>query len=434
MASSQVRLVETFVASIRRGEPLCHQMIMGAGKTTVIAPLLALLLADGRTLVTQVVPASLLHFSRSVMWRAFSGVTMPKPIFTFESDRSVPIHRSLLARLERARDASGVVLATPTALKSFSLKFLELAREYAQMPVDDLPAGLSLGKLQLSLGPRRRFGGAHDAKAECEHQLMLCSKLLRLMNTGALMLDEVDWLLHPLKSELNWPLGEREPLDFSKSTVGSGLRWKLPFQMLDVIFFAAEGSAAADPDAPMSKETQACISELEVAFARGRDNHELQDVPHFLLLQRRFYDESLLPLLARWAVEWLTQMGVQQVERETLLKYLSGAERDKLPKAIVDGMKRALQDEQFKLLNLCRDWLHSLLPHVLSKRNRVAYGLLLPRDMRAATHVPHARKMLAVPFIGKDCPSDASQFSHPDVVIGLTVLAYRYEGLRFADL
>ena len=96
-------------------------------------------------------------------------------------------------------------------------------------------------------------------------------------------------------------------------------------------------------------------------------------------------------------------------------------------------MKRALQDEQFKLLNLCRDWLHSLLPHVLSKRNRVAYGLLLPRDLRTAMHVPQARKMLAVPFIGKDCPSDASQFSHPDVVIGLTILAYRYEGLRFAD-
>ena len=188
---------------------ICEFMLLRRqGKTTFIAPLLALLLADGRTLVTQVVPASLLHFSRSVMWRAFSGVIMPKPIFTFESDRrcrrepyrgplvviepfhsllsadhpppptpdSVPLDRSLLARLERARDASGVVLATPTSLKSFSLKFLELAREYAQMPSDDLPTGLSLGKLQLNIGPRRRFGGADDAKAECEHQLMLCAK------------------------------------------------------------------------------------------------------------------------------------------------------------------------------------------------------------------------------------------------------------------
>ena len=44
-----------------------------------------------------------------------------------------------------------------------------------------------------------------------------------------------------------------------------------------------------------------------------------------------------------------------------------------------------------------------------------------------------ARRLAAIPFIGKDIPSRASQFSHPDIVIGLTILAYRYEGLRFTD-
>lgn len=33
---------------------MCHQMIMGAGKTTVVAPTLSLLLADGRRLVMEV--------------------------------------------------------------------------------------------------------------------------------------------------------------------------------------------------------------------------------------------------------------------------------------------------------------------------------------------------------------------------------------------
>jgi len=49
----------------------CHQMIMGAGKTTVVGPLLALLLGDGKTLVVQVVPAALLEFSRAVMRECF---------------------------------------------------------------------------------------------------------------------------------------------------------------------------------------------------------------------------------------------------------------------------------------------------------------------------------------------------------------------------
>lgn len=62
--------------------------------------------------------------------------------------------------------------------------------------------------------------------------------------------------------------------------------------------------------------------------------------------------------------------------------------------------------------------------------------------------------MTSVPSLGKDCPSDASEFAHPDVTIGLTILvlpspmrvyyeeqsdcllvpqAYRYEGLRLDD-
>ena len=34
---------------------------------------------------------------------------------------------------------------------------------------------------------------------------------------------------------------------------------------------------------------------------------------------------------------------------------------------------------------------------------------------------------MAVPYVGKDVPSRSSEFAHPDVLIGLTVLAYRYE-------
>ena len=38
-----------------------------------------------------------------------------------------------------------------------------------------------------------------------------------------------------------------------------------------------------------------------------------------------------------------------------------------------------------------------------------------------------------MPFVGKDVPSTAAEFSHPDALIGLTVLAYRHQGLRRAD-
>ena len=56
---AQVALLHRFVAARREKRSLCHQLIMGQGKTTVIAPLLALMIADGHRLVISIVPPHL---------------------------------------------------------------------------------------------------------------------------------------------------------------------------------------------------------------------------------------------------------------------------------------------------------------------------------------------------------------------------------------
>ena len=56
----QFELVTEFVAAAHEGKSSVNQMIMGQGKTTVIAPMLALLLADGKRLIMQVCPSPLL--------------------------------------------------------------------------------------------------------------------------------------------------------------------------------------------------------------------------------------------------------------------------------------------------------------------------------------------------------------------------------------
>lgn len=79
----------------------------------------------------------------------------------------------------------------------------------------------------------------------------------------------------------------------------------------------------------------------------------------------------------------------------------------------------------------------SYLPFVLQKVSRVHFGLLLPADIdqleAEGVKIPSSRKLTAVPFVAKDVPSRASEFAHPDVLIGLTILAFRYEGLRERD-
>ena len=42
-------------------------------------------------------------------------------------------------------------------------------------------------------------------------------------------------------------------------------------------------------------------------------------------------------------------------------------------------------------------------------------------------HMPRSRFKLAIPFVGKDVPPRASEFAHPDIIIGLTVNASRFK-------
>ena len=84
LRKAQVILVRKFMGALNNNRSMCHQMIMGAGKTTVVAPLLALILADGKSLVTSVMPHALLEMTRGVMREKFSAVVR-KPILLLSS-------------------------------------------------------------------------------------------------------------------------------------------------------------------------------------------------------------------------------------------------------------------------------------------------------------------------------------------------------------
>lgn len=128
-----MHLVHDFVKQLSRGDPsekraVVSQLIMGAGKTTVILPLLALLLADGSQLIIQVVPATLLTFTRAVLRERFSSF-VSKPIYTFAFDRATIPAPALVDKLRDAERSGGLVCSTPTAIKSFALAFVHLMHQ-----------------------------------------------------------------------------------------------------------------------------------------------------------------------------------------------------------------------------------------------------------------------------------------------------------------
>ena len=119
-----MKLVQSCVSKVNSGKSLVSQMIMGAGKTSTILPLLALFLTDGQQMVMQVVPLPLLAFTRALMRERFSSV-IAKPVHTFAFERASAVDIDLLRKLEEAVTRRAVVLSTPAALKSFALRFIE---------------------------------------------------------------------------------------------------------------------------------------------------------------------------------------------------------------------------------------------------------------------------------------------------------------------
>lgn len=497
----QVEMTLWFMDELRAGRSRVQQMIMGQGKTSVVAPLLTLMLTDGRQLVTQVMPTALVEQTRAVLRRCF-GVVMVKHVFTLQFDRTCVDEgstgswevESLLTKLQSAVADRAVVVAAPESLKSLFLKYIEqlhlLESIVPYVPRSQDPREIALA----TQGEERAKTRARIADA--------IAPILSLWRDGVLLMDEVDVLLHPLRSELNFPIGEKDSIDMS------GPRWALPIHLLDLlcsfrstassstssryVLYAVrhyqkshakrlkdlqrqqafqekskrESGAQAshalafspvhvEPTEDLTDSYHEVVHAFHAALLKGVRQHSLQREPHLVLLDLSFYEEELLPLWITWAQLWVLEEFQGYLHKQVLpcrapwnrfdtmrsatLSFFYNGDRMRATKAKeVSQLLEVTPAYGIKLLNLAHDWLHRLLPHVLGKINRVNFGLLQPSDLQrfstpTVEMMPLSRKLTAVPFVAKDVPSTSSEFAHPDVAIGLTILAFRYEGLRRGD-
>jgi len=95
---------------------------MGAGKSTVLSPALTVMLADGRSMVTQVMPASLLDMSRRVTRAVLSAPFLRRMVLTFHFERfSLPSLRSFSRPVTNDRLKIESSSTSSTLLGPFSL-------------------------------------------------------------------------------------------------------------------------------------------------------------------------------------------------------------------------------------------------------------------------------------------------------------------------
>ena len=117
------------------------------------------------------------------------------------------------------------------------------------------------------------------------------------LNGGRALLDEVDLLLHPLRSELNFPIGKKHPLPLSPR------RWVLPMHLLDAVFFGAL-SRVSMPDFKPTSGTLEMLRDISLVMQRERE-FAVSSSPHPVLLSESFYHQNLRSLMSQWAFVWL---------------------------------------------------------------------------------------------------------------------------------
>ena len=343
---AQVELVSKLASG--RGS-ICHQMLMGEGKTTVVAPLLTQLLADGTQLVMQIVPAALQSFSLSVLRSCFgTGYLIDlKFVGSFSFDRRSVVTEGMLYQARACVDERAVVISTPTSIKAFTLKLLELVHllDTGKAPRNRRTIG---SRVRQMLGLQRRLSMPRGTleKSSLLAQAERAVQLLRIWRGAVAVIDEVDVVLHPLRSELNWPLGDRHALDFAP------LRWELPAYLIDAVLSfmvppisKAHSRASAQQAISTGSVELAQLQALGEALAKGVRLNLLQREPHLVLLSLPYYHSTLKPLLARLLLSWMRRQGLVDVTDEQALKCLDVGASDK-------AVQLALADKHVKLLNL----------------------------------------------------------------------------------
>lgn len=90
-------------------------------------------------------------------------------------------------------------------------------------------------------------------------------------------MDELDWVCHPMRSELNFPIGLRKALDFTTRDNAQGRRWEIPIHLWDALFSAP--AQTPPKELRHNKEAHELLCRLNITMKKGYDRNALQARP-----------------------------------------------------------------------------------------------------------------------------------------------------------
>jgi len=336
----QVELLKTALdPAVKRS---LFQVPMGQGKTVVLLPSFAFMLADGTKPVFLVVAAAHLeqvYLDLSQFCRIYG-----KRIYRFHFDRSSALSPSILNEFTESKEEKGLILTTRESLQALLLKGCECI------------TGLTRG-------------GSLNAYAPA---LNLIMQLIEMLQTSVMVGDEIHHLLKSL-FELNFTIGKGIPLTSD--------RWNVSIMIYRNL--------------------------LKAGF----------DFSHPFNIRLSQEDRQRWEEMKEFVIQQLVQfcpMGDDEACTK-LENYLKGKSED------VTWLRELHQESPTLATQIvvAHEQLEQFVPHALGKEWNVNFGR--SKKNRSLYY--------AIPYEGKDNPTEGSEFGHYFIMINLTIQMYLKTGL-----
>ncbi|KAF8548327.1 hypothetical protein OG21DRAFT_1449260 [Imleria badia] len=416
--------VETAMEMIspQSGENTVMQVNMGEGKSSVIIPITAAALADGKQLVRVIVPKALTAQMFELLVARLGGLAN-RPIYHLPFSRTTEYNRDgrvislriddLHRLISQCMTERGILLVQPEHVVSLKLMSVEEQIREGKLTTN-LLSNLRepiYNHITTALSLRSLHDGRDSASKWLSLQKWLHSHVRDI-------LDESDEILHA-RFQLVYTMGTQQHMD------GYPDRWTITQQVLRLVKKHVHSLSSYAPDS-IGCERGPPGSFPHVRVLRGSDvgprlkSLIVEDVMAGQLLNLNF--QHISPLLHNAIRSFISKENVLQVP-ETV-------------RMVEEYAKGSNQSHLWSGLLLLRGLLTSnILLFALSERRwRVDYGLAFwPRSRGYAKRSP-TPTMLAVPYRAKDVPAPNTQFGHPDLTIILTCLSYYYGGLNEGQL
>ncbi|XP_055310984.1 uncharacterized protein LOC129573874 [Sitodiplosis mosellana] len=352
------------------------QLNMGEGKTAVIAPIIAAVLANGKQ-ACQITVLKSLFATNLKSYRRYLGGMLNRRMYLFPCRRDMPIANfvgQMMNIYEECKRMKGIILATPEWRLSFQLKTYESIQK---------------------------------SKYETATHFLDIHKWIN-MNVRSI-LDESDAILHA-KFQLIYTLGNQLPLD------GGAHRWmviqavfkRVPYHMKKL-------NAELGPEKIEFDEKY-----IEKGHVFGAPKVVYRSD---VFTPCRILDETVFDVLKSYLIEDFLNGRINIAFPEMLTSAKEGlrqllSEKNINKKMFMEILKEFSLSERNIIMVMCGLLRFEVLKLVLMRRWRVNYGVS-----------ENGLREMAIPFKAKDVAADMTEFGHPDVALCFTHLSYYYSGL-----